>query len=69
MKVNERALQDVHTSGGGGIPLCIGFTSNALPRNSKLCSSREKMAYDLVTVCNVCASAFKKNIKIGGYFY
>ena len=31
MKVDERALQDVHTVGGGETPPCAGLTSNALP--------------------------------------
>lgn len=31
MKVDERALQDVHTLGGGKTPPCVGLTSNALP--------------------------------------
>ena len=31
MKVDERALKDVHTIGGGETPPCAGFTSNALP--------------------------------------
>ena len=31
MKVDERALQDVHTPGGGKTPPCVGLTSNALP--------------------------------------
>ena len=31
MKVDERALQDVHTLGGGETPPCAGLTSNALP--------------------------------------
>ena len=31
MKVDERALQDVHTLGGGETPPCVGLTSNALP--------------------------------------
>ena len=28
MKVDERALKDVHTVGGGETPLCVGLTSN-----------------------------------------
>lgn len=32
MKVDERALQDVHTVGGGETPLCVGLTSNTLPK-------------------------------------
>ena len=28
MKVDERALQDVHTVGGGETPPCVGLTSN-----------------------------------------
>ena len=32
MKVDERALQDVHTVGGGEFPPCAGLTSNALPK-------------------------------------
>ena len=32
MKVDERALQDVHTLGGGETPPCVGLTSNALPK-------------------------------------
>ena len=32
MKVDERALQDVHTLGGGEFPPCAGLTSNALPK-------------------------------------
>ena len=31
MKVDECALQDVHTLGGGEFPPCAGLTSNALP--------------------------------------
>ncbi len=31
MKVDECALQDVHTPGGGELPPCAGLTSNALP--------------------------------------
>ena len=31
MKVDERALKDVHTIGGGETPPCVGLTSNALP--------------------------------------
>ena len=31
MKVDERALKDVHTVGGGEFPPCAGLTSNALP--------------------------------------
>ena len=31
MKVDERALQNVHTLGGGEFPPCAGLTSNALP--------------------------------------
>ena len=31
MKVDERALKDVHTIGGGETPPCAGLTSNALP--------------------------------------
>ena len=31
MKVDERALKDVHTVGGGETPPCAGLTSNALP--------------------------------------
>ena len=31
MKVDECALQDVHTLGGGETPPCVGLTSNALP--------------------------------------
>ena len=31
MKVDERALQDVHTVGGGETPPCVGLTSNTLP--------------------------------------
>ena len=31
MKVDECALQDVHTLGGGETPPCAGLTSNALP--------------------------------------
>ena len=32
MKVDERALQDVHTVGGGETPPCVGLTSNTLPK-------------------------------------
>ena len=32
MKVDERALKDVHTIGGGETPSCVGLTSNALPK-------------------------------------
>ena len=32
MKVDERALQDVHTIGGGETPPCVGLTSNTLPK-------------------------------------
>ena len=32
MKVDERALQDVHTVGGGETPLCVGLTPNTLPK-------------------------------------
>lgn len=32
MKVDERALKDVHTVGGGETPLCVGLTSNTLPK-------------------------------------
>ena len=32
MKVDERALKDVHTIGGGETPSCAGLTSNALPK-------------------------------------
>ena len=28
MKVDERALKDVHTVGGGETPPCVGLTSN-----------------------------------------
>ena len=31
MKVDERALKDVHTVGGGETPPCVGLTSNTLP--------------------------------------
>ena len=31
MKIDERALKDVHTIGGGETPPCAGLTSNALP--------------------------------------
>lgn len=31
MKVDECALQDAHTSGGGETPPCVGLTSNAIP--------------------------------------
>ena len=31
MKVDERALQDVHTVGGCETPPCVGLTSNTLP--------------------------------------
>ena len=31
MKIDECALQDVHTLGGGEFPPCAGLTSNALP--------------------------------------
>ena len=31
MKVDERALKDVHTIGGGETPPCVGLTSNTLP--------------------------------------
>ena len=32
MKVDERALKDVHTVGGGETPPCVGLTSNTLPK-------------------------------------
>lgn len=32
MKVDERALQDVHTVGGGETPPRVGLTSNTLPK-------------------------------------
>ena len=32
MKVDERALKDVHTVGGGETPPCAGLTSNTLPK-------------------------------------
>ena len=32
MKVDERALQDVHTVGGGETPPSVGLTSNTLPK-------------------------------------
>ena len=32
MKVDERALKDVHTIGGGETPPCVGLTSNTLPK-------------------------------------
>ena len=32
MKVDERALQDVHTVGGGETPPCVGLTSNTSPK-------------------------------------
>ena len=31
MKVDEHALQDAHTPGGGETPPCVGFTPNTLP--------------------------------------
>ena len=31
MKVDERALKDVHTVGGGETPPCVGLNSNTLP--------------------------------------
>ena len=31
MKVDERALKNVHTVGGGETPPCVGLTSNTLP--------------------------------------
>ena len=32
MKVDERALEDAHTAGGGETPPCAGLTSNTLPK-------------------------------------
>ena len=32
MKVDERALKNVHTVGGGETPPCVGLTSNTLPK-------------------------------------
>ena len=32
MKVDERALKDVHTVGGGETPPCVGLNSNTLPK-------------------------------------
>lgn len=32
MKVDERALKDVHTVGGGETPPSVGLTSNTLPK-------------------------------------
>ena len=40
MKVDERALQDVHTIGGGETPPCAGLTSNALPEAQSTVSAK-----------------------------
>ena len=39
MKVDERALKDVHTVGGGETPPCVGLTSNTLPEAQSIVSA------------------------------
>lgn len=39
MKVDERALKDVHTLGGGETPPCVGLTSNTLPKAQSILSA------------------------------
>lgn len=39
MKVDEWTSEDVHTSGGGEFPPCVGLASNALPEVQSIVSA------------------------------
>ena len=45
MKVDECALQDVHTLGGGETPPCVGLTSNALPEAQSTVSAESSQTW------------------------